>query len=483
MKDDSTTYNPPNPKDGGSDLSGSLANTNPSPFSLPAPPPNGGQATISPPANVKPPKKVDAQVLAHGIDTLNLAIDVKWLSKDFFKYLAEMKSLAIEKGCDETIILTDDDGSYEHLITIKPHGTTGYEWLLIGKEFTLKIGNWMEPIGRPSIMAEIRSELLWRMGPEEAVKHIFIMIEDQKSLVGNVKPSRVDVCVDILMPEALWNTDLIDHRVTRAGYAAPHYFNDKLTGLTIGKGAVTARLYDKPLEIAQRSGKLWMYDVWKLKTVPDGYKIIRVEFQLRREALKELSLNKDSDLFKYLKDLWAYCTEGWLKFQENPGKHHTQRKTLPWWIVVQDGFSSNQYSEALIRDKAMFAESVRCANNIIGYASSLVAIEREKRGIDLEKPITYKEFSGYLRELCPDKFLNQAQFTQSVFEKRAKYHRSKAKTKSVHQKRLEMGHPSDVPFDVFIEEVSERPLSFEAELKDQEQNPDFGDIFKKDMKF
>lgn len=470
-------------KGGGNDLSGSLANTNPTTLSLPAPPQNGGQSTISPPAKVKYPESDQIKVLAHGIDSLNLAIDVQWLSEEFFKYLAEMKSLAIEKGSDETIILTDDEGSYEHLILLKPHGTTGYEWLLIGKEFTLKIGNWMKPIGRPSIMAEIRSEMLWRLGPEEAVKQIFILIEDQESLVGNVKASRVDVCADIILPEDVWSADLKKFIVTRAGYIGPHFFNDKLTGITIGRGSFTARLYDKPLEIKQKSKKDWMYDVWGIDTVPEGMKIIRVEYQLRRQALKELSLNTDTDLFNNLDKLWAYCTREWLKFQDNPGKHHTQRKTFDWWKTVQHGFSGPITPTPLIRDKAMYLDSNRCFNSAFGYLTSLAAIERERDGVDLEAPVTMDELFKCFNEKLRDKMTDDQFLNNSVLNKRSKIYRSESKTLKVHKQRLEQGHPSDVPSNVLIKEIYERPLSFEKELKEKEQNPDYGKLFKKDFKF
>ena len=64
----------------------------------------------------------------------------------------------------------------------------------------------------------------------------------------------------------------------------------KLQTIEIGtrKSQIMARLYDKPLEIRERSNKDWMFDVWKLNTVPEGTRIIRCEYQLKREAIKDL---------------------------------------------------------------------------------------------------------------------------------------------------------------------------------------------------
>ena len=273
-----------------------------------------------------------------------------------------------------------NNGSDDYKFLVKPHGTNGYEWLLVGKEYSLKIGNWLNPIQRPSIMAEVRSEVLWRMELIDAIDNIVALIENQNSVVDDVKPSRVDICVDFLIPENIWSIDLIKYRTTRAGYASPHFFNDKLTGISIGKGAVSARLYDKPLEIKQKSKKYWMYDVWGIKEVPDGMRIIRVEFQLRRGALKELNINTTVDLVNNTENLWAYCTQKWLKFQDNPGKHHTQRKTFDWWKVVQNAFSSDFKGHPLIRQKALNQDSERLFNSALGFFIFTYSRRKRKKG-------------------------------------------------------------------------------------------------------
>jgi hypothetical protein len=65
---------------------------------------------------------------------------------------------------------------------------------------------------------------------------------------------------------------------------------------------------------------------------------IRVEDQARREALKQLGIDTFDDLLTKAAALWSYFTRSWLKVQDDPSKHHTQQKTLPWWNMAQDGF-------------------------------------------------------------------------------------------------------------------------------------------------
>ena len=173
-------------------------------------------------------------------------------------------------------------------------------------------------------------------GAENAVNLVLDLLIGQGGSNITAKPSRVDLCLDLLAPADFWTGNLLQTSVTRAQAAGLYFHNKKITGISIGKGNLSARLYDKPLEIRQKSKKYWMYDIWGLNEVPEGRKIIRTEFQLRREALVELAINSTNDLFSTHRNIWKYCTEKWLKFRTNPGKHHTQRKTYFWREIIQE---------------------------------------------------------------------------------------------------------------------------------------------------
>jgi len=398
-----------------------------SPFDSQMPSQNGGQTTISPPAKVKLDKTTEVQTLASNIDTLVLAIDVEWKNNKTFRYLESIKNIAKDYEKEAAVVFYAECESDMAMFNIRPHGTNGYEWLLIGGEFSLTIGNWIYPISRPSIMASIHSETLWRNGPEGAVKRLFRILEGENARIVTVKVSRVDPCLDILMHQSLWKLDLIENRVTRSKYAAPHFDNFKLTGISIGKGKFSARLYDKPLEIKVKShDKIWMYDFWGLNKVPEGYKIIRVEFQIRREALKELKIDSETDLFNKLGNLWKYCTEKWLKFQDGKGNHHTMRKTFDWWKIVQNGFEGVQGANPLIRSKAIKVNLKQQLAQTYGHLTSLMAIKMEVMGIDHLTEINLDDMVSILRRelliLYGNK--NDLDISSDVLRKRARYHRA-----------------------------------------------------------
>jgi len=374
--------------------------------------------TISHPSNVK-------NILASGVDSLVISMNMRWIDSSLFAALDEAKEKAKQNGGDYHVHIKHFQPEDVWPFIIKPHGTKGFSWILTGSDFAYKIADSPEPTSRPNVMIEIRSETLWRLGPEEAIKIALNLLEANGGDIVEAKLSRVDLCIDFLMPAKLWAYQLMDYAVTRAADMALFFHHRKLTGIAIGKGVISARLYDKPLEIQQQSKKEWMYDVWGIKEIPEEQKIIRLEFQLRREVLKQLGLKKTEDLSQKINQAWAYCTKNWLKFQDRPGLHHTQRTTFEWYKELQDGFKGVQGAEPLVREKAVTIDKKRLIQQANGHIQSLYAIYQEENKADRDKPVNMDDcINSYVNEQKshrPDASELQAKITR----KRSKYHREK----------------------------------------------------------
>jgi hypothetical protein len=265
------------------------------------------------------------------------------------------------------------------VFNVQPFGKEGYEWMLRSRDVVLRIGNWLHPQSRPSMIIEMSSEMLWRVGAECAVDTVLVLVESLGARIEKVRASRLDICADVLLPEHVWTLELFEHAVTRGRKKTVHWDGELLTGWRVGCGATLARLYDKPQEII-RSHKAWMFDIWGLSEVPVGWRIIRVELQLRREALTALGVDSMQDALQHEGRLWAYCTEEWLKFQTRPGTHHTQRRTQPWWRVVQEGFRGAQPGEPLVRAKAVNITRKQLVCQALGLVRSLAALELSEAG-------------------------------------------------------------------------------------------------------
>lgn len=397
--------------------------------------------TISPPAKVKITPENIFQVLASGIDTLDLSIDVHWKDDTFFQYLEEMKSLAIQQENEYPIQFPGT----EFFAVIQPYGRKGHKWIVNTGDFDMSIGDWLKPKSRPSIMLHIKSEALWREGARQLVDYLSDLLISVGAMLIGFKPSRIDLCLDMTFPSYLWNADLIPLRVTRSQHAAPYFDNQKMTGLSIGKGIVGARLYDKPLEISKKSHKFWMYDIWNIEMIiPEEVKIIRIEGQFRREALKELGLDQFNYLLDKIDNLWGYFTQEWLKFQDNPGKHHTMRSTLPWWEIVQNSFLGVQNPFPLLRCKIFHPIKKHLFAQSYGTMTSLLAAIHEENDIPIGCNIRIKDLLHEIDNYSGKYGKGDFELEADLVAKRAKSNRIRTKMRLTHESRIAHGFPSNI---------------------------------------
>jgi len=74
------------------------------------------------------------------------------------------------------------------------------------------------------------------------------------------------------------------------------------------------RIYDKTVEI-NRSGKDWVEALW-LQNGWNGGKVWRVEYQCRRDLLRELKIESIEDLSSKTPDTWGYLSRKWFRLKE-----------------------------------------------------------------------------------------------------------------------------------------------------------------------
>jgi len=302
----------------------------------------------------------------------------------------------------------------------------------------------MEPKVRPSVKVEIRSETLWHVGGKSAVGRVIGLLSAVGAEIHTVKPSRVDMCVDMQLPHEVWDPGLVRYRVTPSKKCAVHIDNLDFEGIDIGKGDMKARLYDKPREIRQKGQKDWMFDVWGLKKVIPDTVIIRVEFQIKRSILRELGIDMVFDLWMTEKQLWAYCTEKWLKFSTNPGSHHTSRQTFEWWKLVQSAYREEQPARPLIRCKALSTEQEKHFAQAFGSFTSLSAVIAEQLKDIGPLDMTFVEAMHQFKQMALVSNKTGANFLDIIDEKRKKFCREKLKIQETKTKRKTLGIPDNL---------------------------------------
>jgi len=197
------------------------------------------------------------------------------------------------------------------------------------------------------------------------------------ALVNETKVSRVDLCMDLLIPARIWRLKLFEHIVSFAQTKDFYVRCGVFTGGSIGRGSFSARIYDKVFEIEKKSMKTWMYDIWGVCQVEERHRAIRVEFQLRREGLRELAFNTVWQVLNNPRAIWAYCAREWLTFVNNRELHKRDQVLLPFWRTVQEQFLGGQCGHPAIRAKIVNVKKKQLAQQMLGQLTSIIALEND----------------------------------------------------------------------------------------------------------
>ncbi len=282
---------------------------------------------------LNPPLGNDTYLIC-GIDSLDLGLFVEWGKEwpEVKRILEDTKKKA--QGTDG--LLEEMTPSRKYLFFSGGKGDT-YRYHLQFDEYHLFIAKADKPTKTPNVYLSINSATIWQHGPLHAIN---LITNDLKYFSGElvgVVPSRMDICSDFKLASPLSHSFLMEHAVCRSRDLCVFYKkHDEFTMGTCYFGAPSApvrlRMYNKGEEAIKR-GKQEMYAArWGTDDLDN---IWRVEFQLRRTALKQFKVNTIDDIFKKMGGLWEYLTERWfsLRYQDND---KTERRTVhPWWQEVQ----------------------------------------------------------------------------------------------------------------------------------------------------
>jgi hypothetical protein len=186
----------------------------------------------------------------------------------------------------------------------------------------------------PTVRVQPRAWFLHAVGVREGLRWFMELLE---SLLGPIswKASRVDLFMD----SHGWGLKAEDRGrfVCRAGQRVTYEDDKSLSGLRFGSGksaSVMARIYDKTEE-CRNKGTDWWPAKWGELYQP-GERVLRVEFQLGRELIRQTGLSTPAHVLEQLPSLWAYLTEEWLTFRIPTGDSTRSRWPLaPEWQDVQ----------------------------------------------------------------------------------------------------------------------------------------------------
>ena len=316
--------------------------------------------------------------LLFGVDSLYLSFPGN-LSEEAEKQLTHLKLLAQSESESEQAFAQLKIG--EHLFEVSDHGAKRFPFILADNCYFIKFSS-RRAKSLPLAQVQISSEYLHSVGVEAATANLCGIIAQFGEITESPKISRADVFLDFVctvdfdgMPQECW--------ITRANLLAKYYdrrIPQPFTGWVIGQGGdLSARLYEKTVEIVHKSRKAFFFELWE----PQGWQktdvVWRQEFQLRREVLKQLGIHHTEDLLRQQGELWCYLTEDWLRLTlPNPNDAtRTRWITHPVWQALSQAMPTDQPRLTRFRPQRLPREDWMLVNGLGGLTSFMAS-----RGIE-----------------------------------------------------------------------------------------------------
>lgn len=284
------------------------------------------------PSNTAPSNYQNTRILRSGIDSLYLSYPGE-LRPELDKTLETLKQAAQSDDAaarkDATILITDQP------YTVSSKGMGRFAYVLTNNWFHLKVSS-VRASRLPLFHAQVRSEVLTLAPFEEILETLG---NDAQAMGGVSQPtvSRVDLCVDFVT-DFDFEKIPVEYWVTRAKDYNKYYSNKNFSGYVFGqKGRFSCRLYDKTLEIKEKSKKFYMYDLWREQGWDEESRVWRLEFQVDVEGLRELEVRDVPKLVELKNSIWKYCTTKWLKLSESiEGQNSTRWPVSPLWQLLAE---------------------------------------------------------------------------------------------------------------------------------------------------
>lgn len=181
----------------------------------------------------------------------------------------------------------------------------------------------------PALRIQPRTEFLHAVGVGNALAWFQGQAEDVLPDV-RLTGSRLDVYSD-WQGWSLGAEDR-DRFVCRAARLNTREDGEAWTGFEFGRrktGTVTARIYDKSRQ-AREGGHDWWPTVWG-SSYDRSRPVVRVEFELSRQALREFGLDTAAEVVAGAPGAWAALSSGWLTYRSP-----TADQTRARWPVAEE---------------------------------------------------------------------------------------------------------------------------------------------------
>jgi hypothetical protein len=273
----------------------------------------------------------DLVFLRSGVDTLQLSYRGELFDETRVR-LDELKRVAQSDNSSERTYAQIQIGP--RAFNVLPRGSGLFRYVLTDPWFRISLSEGTGSL--PVAFVQIGSEVLTKIGPKRAEEVLHGVLAEILSISEGPTIGRIDCCVDF---STGFDMETIDRRdwVTRAKRISQYVEGDTFTGWSIGlRGTIAARLYDK-LEEIKVSGKDYFGKIWTECGWDGESPVWRLEFQVKRDALKQFDATRFDDAVATCAGLWPYLTNSWLRLAIPSEDDATRSRwpTHPLWEALQ----------------------------------------------------------------------------------------------------------------------------------------------------
>lgn len=327
----------------------------------------GGREPVSPPP----------QIVNFGIDTLDVTFDTECTNGNIWKRLKEAKANLRSSGEQESAFKFLENGSDCMTWNLQRMGSKWHEYVLVTGDIRLGLSPRKQGSAIPNMALHIGS-----MSCQQGLRKTIQTFKFWLPLIGirivDEKVSRVDPAADVKHDIRAGGIDQIENYISRAKKQNVYHTDRKFNAIVIGSGDILCRMYDKPLEmcVQQNAEKIiFFHDLWK---VPIGTPITRVEFQLRRQAIKEFfkENTRIDTILDRLSDLWQYLVNDWLRHSgdkvDRENNNQSRAKNSDFWNYVVS--AGQDIKEALTRKRNQIHVNIPALRRqVTGIMTTIIA--------------------------------------------------------------------------------------------------------------
>lgn len=335
----------------------------------------GGVTPVSPPS-----------LLAnYGVDTILLVFHAT-IPGELLEQLADAKT-ALQSGQGDEVYFPFGE-SRQFSFTLQRQGTRYYQFVLRSGDVRLCFATRNADSTIPNMQLSIGS-VSCQDNLNDLYKSFRLWMKHHKITIIHEKVSRIDLCADIAIPISETSIDMYQFQISRSRKIAVYSDNYELTGVQVGKDELVMRCYDKIREMDDKNAvakSQFFQNKWGNRT-----EITRVEFQIRREVIKEFfpKISTFSKVTRKLSELWKYLTTKWFRqvdtVVDRTSRHQDRYSPSEFWQIVQSAFNGEKKTPMMRNRKQLHINVpalVRQATGVmLTVASALGHVSEDVTGI------------------------------------------------------------------------------------------------------